>query len=138
MLDTKRLIAEVAARNGIRIDPDDPAFAVVTLVQLVLEESSRQINDEVRASIAEFERAVQKVETRAGKMLAERMKEAATEFSVQLQQQLEQSRVKSASAATPLPKRRHTAWSYRSIAIVAAAAIAVFMVGVWIGILWNR
>jgi hypothetical protein len=61
MLDTKRLIAEVAARNGIRVDPDDPAFALVTLVQLVLEESSRQISDDVRASIAEFERSVQKV-----------------------------------------------------------------------------
>ena len=91
MLDTKRLIAEVAARNGIRIDPDDPAFALVTLVQLVLEESSRQISDDVRASIVEFERSVQKVETRAGRMLAERVKEAATEFSVQLQQQLEES-----------------------------------------------
>ena len=53
MLDTKRLIAEVAARNGIRVDPDDPAFALVTLVQLVLEESSRQITDDMRASIAD-------------------------------------------------------------------------------------
>ena len=35
----ERLIAEVAARNGIRIDPADPAFALVTFVELVLEES---------------------------------------------------------------------------------------------------
>lgn len=137
MLDTKRLIAEVAARNGIRIDPDDPAFALVTLVQLVLEESSRQISDEVRAGIAEFERSVQKVETRAGRVLAERVKEAATEFSVQLQQQLEQSIPKTALAATPLRETRRKARSYRSIAIGALAAIAVFMVGVWIGIHWN-
>ena len=86
MLDTKRLIAEVVARNGIRIDPDDPAFALVTLVQLVLEESSRQIS----------------------------------------------------VAGTPVRQARRRAVSYRSIAIVAVAAIAVFMVGVWIGIHWNR
>lgn len=138
MLDTKRLIAEVAARNGIRIDPDDPAFALVTLVQLVLEESSRQISDDVRASIVEFERSVQKVETRAGRMLAERVKEAATEFSVQLQQQLEQSGLKSDAAATPIREARRSAGSYRSIAIGAVAALAVFMVGVWIGMHWTR
>ena len=138
MLDTKRLIAEVAARNGIRIDPDDPAFALVTLVQLVLEESSRQISDEVKASIAEFERSVQKVETRAGRMLAERVKEAAAEFSVQLQQQLEPPGPKSAVAATSIREARRRAGSYRSIAIGAVAAFAVFMVGVWIGIHWTR
>ena len=138
MLDTKRLIAEVAARNGIRIDPDDPAFALVTLVQLVLEESSRQISEDVRASIAEFERSVQKVETRSGRMLAERVKEAAAEFSVQLQEQLEQLRPKSAIAATQVRESRRRPRSYRSIAIGAVAAIAVFMVGVWIGIHWTR
>ena len=138
MLDTKRLIAEVAARNGIRIDPDDPAFALVTLVQLVLEESSRQISDDVRASIAEFERSVQKVETRAGRMLAERVKEAAAEFSVQLQQQLEQSGLKSSVAATSTQEARRKAGSCRFIAIGAIAAFAVFMVGVWIGIHWTR
>ena len=138
MLDTKRLIAEVAARNGIRVDPDDPAFALVTLVQLVLEESSRQISEDVRASIAEFERSVQKVETRAGRMLAERVKEAAVEFSVQLQQQLEKSGPKNAVTATSLREALPTAGSYRSIAIGAVAALAVFMVGVWIGIHWIR
>jgi hypothetical protein len=138
MLDTKRLIAEVAARNGIRIDPDDPAFALVTLVQLVLEESLRQISEEVRANIAEFDRSVQKVETRAGRMLAERVKEAAAEFSAQLQHQLEQSRPKGAIAATDVREARRRPNSYRPIAIGAVAAIAVFMVGVWMGIHWPR
>src|SRR5215467_2941896 len=119
MLDTKRLIAEVAARNGIRIDPDDPAFALVTLVQLVLEESSRQISDDVRASIAEFECSVQKVETRAGRMLAERVKEAATEFSDQLRLKLDQSAPNSADRATTVQETWHRGGSYRSIIVGA-------------------
>src|ERR1041384_2986565 len=137
MLDTKRLIAEVAARNGIRVDPDDPAFALVTLVQLVLEESSRQISDDVRASIADFERSVQKVETRAGKMLAERVKEAAAEFSEQLQLNLRRSEPKTltrVAGAQELPR----SGSCRSIVVGAVAAAVVFMVGVWIGIHWNH
>jgi hypothetical protein len=134
MLDTKRLIAEVAARNGIRIDPDDPAFALVTLVQLVLEESSRQISEDVRATMADFERSVQKVETRAGKLLAERVKEAAHDFTVQLQQTLEQSRPNAGLAQ----ESRRKQGAYRSIAIVGAVAIAVFIIGVWIGLHWNH
>jgi hypothetical protein len=138
MLDTKRLIAEVAARNGIRIDPDDPAFALVTLVQLVLEESSRQITDDVRGSIAEFERSMQKVETRAGKVLAERVKEAAHEFTVQLQQTLDVSRPNGGADAAPGQQAVRKPGRYRSIAIVGAVAFAVFAVGVWIGLHWNH
>ncbi len=138
MLDTKRLIAEVAARNGIRIDPDDPAFALVTLVQLVLEESSRQITDDVRASIAEFERSMQKVETRAGRVLAERVKEAAHEFTVQLQQTLDESRPKGGADAAPAQQSGRKPRRYRSIVIVGVVAIAVFAVGVWIGLHWNH
>ena len=138
MLDTKRLIAEVVARNGIRIDPDDPAFALVTLVQLVLEESSRQITDDVRSSIAEFERSMQKVETRAGKVLAERVKEAAQEFSLQLQQTLDQSRPSAAETAAPTQQSRRKAGVYWSIVIVGAVAIVVFTVGAWIGLHWNH
>ena len=118
MLDTKRLIAEVAARNGIRVDPDDPAFALVTLVQLVLEESSRQITDDMRASIAEFERSVQRVETRAGKALAERVKEAAHEFTVQLQQRLDERDKRALSmphrSKSPGANQRPTATSQSS------------------------
>src|SRR5690349_19008842 len=138
MLDTKRLIAEVAARNGIRIDPDDPAFALVTLVQLVLEESSRQVSEDLRASMAEFERSVQKVETRAGKILAERVKEAAHDFTVQLQQTLEQSRPRNAVNAGPAQESPRKPGAYRFIAIIGAVALAVFTIGVWIGLQWNR
>lgn len=138
MLDTKRLIAEVAARNGIRVDPDDPAFALATLVQLVLEESSRQITDDMRASIAEFERSVQRVETRAGKVIAERVKEAAHEFTVQLQKRLDETRQKGAVNAAPVQKPRRKPEAYRYIAIIGVVAIAVFTIGVWIGLHWNH
>ena len=34
MLDKDRIIAEIAARNGIRIEEKDPIFAVVTATQV--------------------------------------------------------------------------------------------------------
>jgi len=70
MIDLRRLIAEVAARNGIRVEPDDPAFALVTLNQLVLEDFITRTDERIRLGIAEFMDAVHKTETRAGKILA--------------------------------------------------------------------
>src|SRR5215831_5027552 len=62
MIDGRRLIAEVAARNGIRVEPDDPAFALVTLNQLVLEDFVTRMDERIRLGIAEFMDAVHKTE----------------------------------------------------------------------------
>jgi len=92
----------------------------------------------VRATIAEFERSMQKVETRAGKVLAERVKEAAHDFTVQLQQRLDQPRPRGNANATPAQQSTRKPAALRFVMIVAAVAIAVFTVGVWIGIQWNN
>ena len=100
MIDVNRLIGEVAARNGIRVEPGDPAFALVTLNQLVLEEAARQLTEEVRSGIAEFTVAVQKTETRAGKVLAQQVKQAAEELRQELQRDIESARLKAAEMVT--------------------------------------
>jgi hypothetical protein len=76
-VDVEKLIGEVAARNGIRIEPDDPAFALVTLNQLILEEAVRNLVGEIRAATADFESAAERVQTRAGAMLASEIGESA-------------------------------------------------------------
>jgi hypothetical protein len=55
----------------------------------------RHQNDQVRANIAEFERSTQKVETRAAKILAERVKEVASDFAAELQSGPEETARKS-------------------------------------------
>ena len=61
MLDVKRLISEVASRNGIRLDEDDPAFCLVTINQIVLEETAAKIVEDVRTATREFEQAAERV-----------------------------------------------------------------------------
>ena len=41
--DVNALIGEVAARHGITLRPDDPAFALVTVNQLVLEQTMTEL-----------------------------------------------------------------------------------------------
>jgi hypothetical protein len=76
-VDVKALIGEVAARNGIRLEPGDPAFALVTLNQLVLEEAVRDLVAEIRAATADFEAAAERVQGLAGATLAREINQLA-------------------------------------------------------------
>jgi hypothetical protein len=77
-MDVKRLISEVVERNGIRIDKNDPAFCLVTLNELVLEESSKKIIENVRSAIIEFEAAVDQIYRRSGAAIAEHIKQTVS------------------------------------------------------------
>jgi hypothetical protein len=79
MLDVKRLIGEVTAQNGIRLEPNDPAFALVTLNQLVLEETATRLLGQVSAALAQFAESLSRGEHLAGKKLAQEVKAAAVE-----------------------------------------------------------
>jgi hypothetical protein len=92
-IDVRRLIAEVAARNGIRVEPDDPAFALVTLNQLVLEDFVTRMDERIHLGIAEFVDAIYKTEARAGKILGAEVRESAAAVREELQRDVEAARI---------------------------------------------
>src|SRR3954447_1208636 len=69
------LIGEVAARTGIKLARDDPAFALVALNQLVLRAEVGQLVGEVRHSIAEFEKTADAIQARAGAAVGKALRE---------------------------------------------------------------
>ena len=75
-IDLKRLAAEVTVQHGIRIDPDDPMMAVVTLNRLVFEEAVGQVLEKVQGAVRDFETATEKVQVRAGTVLAQEVRDA--------------------------------------------------------------
>jgi hypothetical protein len=131
-IDIQRLIGEVAARDGIRVEPGDPAFALVTLNQLVLEDAIKQIGEHIHSGIAEFTEAVQKTESLAGKVLAEEVKEAAAEVREELQRDIEAARI-NAREILYETHRKHSRVALIRCAVAAIAAAAVFASGVWVG-----
>ena len=74
-LDLKQLAAKVSVEHGIRVDPDDPIMAVVTLNRLVLEQAANEIVEEVRSATREFEQAAKNVQLRAGNLLSQRVRD---------------------------------------------------------------
>lgn len=138
MIEIKRLVAEVAARDGIRVEPGDPAFALVTLNQLVLEDAAEQIREDICAGVADFNEAVHKTEMRAGKMLAEEVKEAAAELRRELEQDIEKARIEANQIVQAVHEAHTKAALARWVGASVVAAAGIFAAGLWIGAVWLR
>ena len=89
--DIDRLIAEVAARHGILLKKDDAAFALVTLNELVLESAIADLVAGMRAATTEFEKAMERVQERAGVAMAKQTRTILRELTSGL------------ASTTPLP-----------------------------------
>lgn len=56
-MDVNRVIGEVAARHGVRLDPDDPALVLVTVAEIMLEEAREEFLRSARAVTAGLSQA---------------------------------------------------------------------------------
>jgi len=133
MMDVNRLIGEVAARHGIKVQSWDPAFALVTLNELVLEDIARRLTEEVHSGITEFTEAVQKTETRAGKILAQQVNEAAAELRREMQRDIEDARLRASEIVLDVHRAHRKPAVIRWGAAGLIAGLALFGSGLWIG-----
>ena len=138
MLDPEHMCAEVAIRNHIHVCPDDPAFALVTLVQLTLEASAGRLDEQFRASMAEFQRSVQKVETRAGQVVAERVREATTQFTSQIQDEFRAAGRKLSGELVRSVNLQNRSASLRWLTVGLLTGCGIFTAGIWFGVHYVR
>lgn len=88
MTNIDQLIGKVAEQNGIRLDKDDPAFALVTLSQIVLQETANGLHAQIRSTVDEFAESVKRLDVRAGGIIAREVTLAAAGIRRELQQDI--------------------------------------------------
>jgi hypothetical protein len=130
---TQRLIAEVASRHNVFLEPDDPAFALVTMNQLILDDAMESIHGQIRATIAEFHASMEKAERRAGSMLAEGVKESAAQMQRGLHNDLHTAGLKAREIVHLVNEahRRPALIRWSAVGLVAGALL--FGGGIWLG-----
>ena len=128
MLDVQHLIGEVAGKHGIRLEPNDPAFALVTLNQLVLEETAARLTENVSSILTQFSGSLNKTERRVGAILAQDLKGAITEMRNHLTVEPQAQSRKTLAPATLIK-----AVEYRWAALGSLAAMLIFGIGVAVG-----
>src|SRR5262249_40179608 len=83
-VDLKRLAAEISVQHGIRVDPDDPIMAVVTLNRLMLETAVAEVVENLQSATRDLQGAAEKVQSRAGARLARDIRECAAAIQDEL------------------------------------------------------
>lgn len=130
-IDLKRLAAEVSVQHGIRIDPDDPMLAVVTLNRLVFEHAVAQVLERMQNSVQDFEAATEKVQIRAGTILAQEVRNWGAAFRQQFDQALEGS--SRFGSATRTSKRGEILLNWYTALGAVTLALVLFAAGIWVG-----
>jgi hypothetical protein len=134
-IDVPRLIAEVAARHKLFFKPDDPAVALVTMNQLILDAAIESVNEQVRVTIVEFQASMEKAEKRAGSMLAHAVKESAIQLQQGLQSDIHVAGLKARQIVHLVNEAHRRPALIRWSALGLMAGVILFGGGVWLGTL---
>lgn len=131
-MDVQHLIGEVAARHGIRLDPDDPVFAVATICERALEEASRRTIEAMDQRLGKFHSAAEAVEIRTGKIIAQQMKTAVSQIDEERRRGSEIARYTAVElvARVERAQSRHVGLLWGAAGLVSAAVL--FGMGFWV------
>jgi len=132
-LDLKQLAAKVSVEHGIRVDPDDPMMAVVTLNRLMLEQATNEIVEAVRAATREFEQAAEGVQVQAGTFLAQRVRHCVSVLRQEVVKSIGNGSAKTREGLGAVGRDHEKPGVQRWVAIGLLAGIVLFGGGVWLG-----
>ena len=132
-IDVKRLAAEVSVQHGIRLDSDDPIMAVVTLNQLVFEQSVSVVVDRVASAVRELEQAADKVQARAGIVLAQEVRDCVASLRREMLKDMEAASTRRHAKSDALGELFSMTHLRKWIAVGLVFAAGLFSVGVWLG-----
>ena len=93
--DIQKLISEVAVRNHIVVEPDDPIFAVSTINRMMMDEAVESLLARVRVAITAFEASARAVEAHAGKVLAEEIRTSTSAWKAEVARDINIANVRS-------------------------------------------
>lgn len=131
--DVKGVIAEVAARHGIALRPDDPVFALVTVNQLVLEQTMAELIGQVQQMTNEFDRVAARVQTRAGSVLATEVRRAGLEVRQALRQDITSAGIRAHESEDEDQRTAARSIVYLYLSAGLITALALFVIGVLVG-----
>ena len=132
-IDFEKLIAEVAKRHQILLREDDPAFAIITLNQLVFETVTEEIFKKVRGLTTEFKAAADQVQTCAGATIAREIRTAIESGRVSLRADLEAGKLQAKQMVMEVQLQDKRARLARYITVGLLAAVALLVCGALLG-----
>jgi CHASE3 domain sensor protein len=135
--DVRALAAKVFERHGIALAEDDPAFALVTLNELILRkvigEMLKEVDQHITARRGEFEQTMQRVEARASQVLAQQVRESAGALRETLREEIGGAHVEARQMLAEVRDACRFGSLARWCAVGVVVVLVVFGCGFWAG-----
>ena len=137
-VDTKRLSGEVAARHGLLISEDDPAMALVTMSEIVLEHVLKEAEIALRAVLSEAEKNQKRSQQESLVWVQEEMGRAGSALRTQLQRDIDAGRLQARELVVQLSQVYARSAVRRWVALGIVAGLLLLLIGVGLGLELGR
>jgi hypothetical protein len=131
--DIQRLIGAVAERHGILLRPDDAAFALVTMNQLMLEAAMNELVVKLENAAADFEQSAERVQTRAGGLIGNEVKNALASIRGELQSDIATAGIQARELVSEVRKAHSRPVLAKWISFGVVCGLVLFLCGIFVG-----
>jgi hypothetical protein len=132
-LDPRKIVAEVAARHGIKIDAKDPMMAVVTLIELALMQFITPAVERIKAAGDQFEEAYIKTQRRAGEALVDETRRAVAFLRAEIRGDIKNARLHASELVLEVHRANKRGIVLRWVGVSLICALMLFVLGFWTG-----
>ena len=133
-VDAKKLTSEVAARHGVLIREDDPAMALVTMSEIVLEEALRKAEVRLGAVLAEAENGQKRLQQEAVSWVQEEIGRAGSALRAQIQRDIDGARLQARELVVQLSQVYSRTAVRRWVAVGVVSGLILLLIGIALGL----
>lgn len=131
--DIQGLIGAVAERHGILLKPDDAAFALVTINQLVLETTMNELFAKLEVAAANFQQSTERVQSRAGSVIGQEVKNALASIRGELQSDIAAAGIQARELVLRVRNADSRTLAARWATLGVSCGLVLFLCGLFIG-----
>jgi hypothetical protein len=132
-VDVKKLTAQVAARHGLLIREDDPAMALVTMNELVLEQVLEKAQVGLRGMLSEAEEGQKRSQQETAVWVQEEIGRAGSALRVQLLRDIDTGRLQAKELVVQLGRLYSRSAVRRWVALGIVSGLVLLLIGVGLG-----
>ena len=133
-VDAKKLTSEVAARHGVVIREDDPAMALVTMSEIVLEEALRNAEIRLAAVLEEAENRQKRLQQEAVSWVQEEVGRAGSTLRAQIQRDIDGARLHARELVVQLSQVYSRTAVRRWVAVGVVSGLILLLIGIGLGL----
>ena len=132
-VDAKKLTAQVAARHGLLIREDDPAMALVTMSEIVLEQVLENAQVGLRGILLEAQKEQKRSQQDTAVWVQEEIGLAGSALRVQLLRDIDAGRLQAKELVVQLAQLYSGSAVRRWVALGIVSGLVLLLIGVGLG-----